>query len=327
MSKVKENNIPRKQNQVAHYLDTLAHLDTNPHNKQNNKELAQKVSFQKRAESKAISNGIIFSLIDNQPNTPLIKSYWNTYYCNHVILQEGNKVSSTFCNNRWCLVCNRIRTAKLINGYSPALNEFDQPMFVTLTDVTVKGRYLRSKVDERLNTLSNIIRALKKAKKAPIKAIRKLEVTYNETRNEYQPHIHMIVEGEEVANLILCRWLKQNKTAKRKGQDIQPADENSLLEIFKYTTKIVTKDGIHPIAQDLIFRAIRNKRTIQAYGIKRVSENIERTETTQILFKPPQIEIFKFDKYDWVSAYGELFSEYSPTNETIELINKFHKKF
>ena len=324
MPKVNENDISNKLNLEVHCLDTLAHLDTNLCNNQNNNELKEKVSYQKRAKSKAISNGIVFSLVDTKPDSPLLKSYWNTYHCNQVILQEGNKVSSTFCNNRWCLVCNRIRTAKLINGYAPSLNDFDEPMFITLTDVTVKGRYLRSTIEKRVKTLSNIIRSLKKAKKHPIRAIRKLEVTYNETRNEYHPHFHIIVNGKDIAESIVLRWLKNNTTAKRHAQDIQDADANSLIEIFKYSTKIITKDGMHPIAQDLIFRAIRNKRTIQAYGIKRISENIQRTESTNITFKAPQIEIFKFDKYDWVSAYGETFSEYEPSKDTIELINKLH---
>jgi hypothetical protein len=197
-------------------------------------------------------------------------------------------------------------------------------MFVTLTDKTVCGRNLASALSNRTKCLSNVIRTLKKRFKSNIKAIRKIEITYNQQTNEYHPHIHILVDGDLIATEIVKEWLKRNRTATNDAQDITQANQNSLIELFKYTTKLVTKNGINPKAQDLIFNVLRRKRTIQTYGIKRQCDKIDEYDTTEITFKRPQIEIFKFDKYDWVSAYGEVFSEYEPSNETIELINKLH---
>ena len=89
-------------------LDTLAQLRTETPSK-------PPVTLVKRAKAKFLTNGLSFPLIDL--NSPLKKSYWLTWHCTSVLLQEGQKITSRYCNNRWCIVCNRIRTAKLINGY------------------------------------------------------------------------------------------------------------------------------------------------------------------------------------------------------------------
>ena len=57
------------------------------------------LNYQKRARAKAFTNSYLFDLIDLK--SPLVKSYWNTYHCSRTILQEGKKLTSKYCNNRW----------------------------------------------------------------------------------------------------------------------------------------------------------------------------------------------------------------------------------
>ena len=73
-----------------------------------------------------------------------------------MLLQEGGKLSAKYCGNRWCLVCNSIRTAKLFAAYGPTLRSWEDAHFVTLTipwimpfDVERDLRYHFTKVHEQ----------------------------------------------------------------------------------------------------------------------------------------------------------------------------------
>ncbi len=54
--------------------------------------------------------------------SPLEKSYRNTVYCADALEQdESGTLKGRYCGNRWCLVCNRVRTARAINRYWAAI--------------------------------------------------------------------------------------------------------------------------------------------------------------------------------------------------------------
>ena len=116
--------------------------------------------LQNRARSKAITCSVVFKLTPLQ--SPLNKSYWSTYHCSNTILQDGRKMRSKYCNQRWCLVCNRIRTAKLMHGYLPSIDAMKDPQFVTLTRPNVKGSYLRATFGTMQSTFAQCKDALRK---------------------------------------------------------------------------------------------------------------------------------------------------------------------
>lgn len=288
----------------------------------------EKLNYQKRARAKAFTMSYLYDLIDLK--SPLQKSYWNTYHCSRTVLQEGRKFTAKYCNNRWCLTCNRIRTAKMINGYSSSITKFTAPQFVTLTIPNVKARDLRIAIEEMNSALMRIRRNLKKTHKVNLKALRKYESTYNAKSNTYHPHFHLIVDGEETSALLVDLWLNQFKEADRLGQDIRPASDTSLVELCKYFTKIIAKDNdYNPKALDIMFRAVKGKRTFQPIGIRKfVSEDIDEIQSQEIDFKPPANEIWVFeeDAYDWVTYDGELLSEYKPSDKDLIIIDKKYKQ-
>ena len=324
------SNIQSKK-EIDYNLDTLVQMvtsDVKPllFNEIQGKSKNQ-LNLQKRARAKAFTNSYLFDLIDLK--SPLNKSYWNTYHCTKTILQEGSKITAKYCNNRWCLTCNRIRTAKMINGYHSSINDFDNPQFVTLTIPNVKAKDLKSSIEQMNLSLMNCRRNLKKTFKINLKALRKYESTYNKRTNTYHPHFHLIVDGLDTSNRLVQQWLKQFPSADKKGQDIRQANENSLIELCKYFTKIIAKDSdYNPRALDIMFRAVKGKRTFQPIGIKKyVTEDIEDIQGQDIDFKPAQNQIWGYEKevFDWVTADGELLSEYSPTREELKLINQEYK--
>lgn len=285
MTKIRNNTIlvaPPKM----YSLDTLAQLDGNFINVGNRNA---GVTLQRRAFAKYYTNKIIFPLINL--NSPLNKSYWNTFHCVSQLQQnpEG-KITSKYCKNRWCIVCNKIRTGILHNTHKKSL-EGVKTKFITLT-----SRYTatcRTKKDLAI-VYELMIKAWQKSwrstkeKYGNLMAIRKTEITWKYRRangviDTYHPHFHIILEGNNgEAEYLVSQWLKNMPNARLKSQDIKNADEKVFNEMFKYVCKMWSKelnrktgkhDFVLPYPADKmndIFEVLHGKRTIQTYNLKKV---------------------------------------------------------
>ena len=299
----------------ARALDTSAQLVTDPSKK-------TLETLTRRAKAKFITNGLSFPLIDL--DSPLKKSYWRTFYCTSVLLQEGKKITSQYCNNRWCIVCNRIRTAKMIEKYYPVImEEVQDRQFVTLTLPNVQGQRLRQVIKEMILNFQRIKHKMLVRDQVKIKGIRKIEVTYNPSRNDFHPHFHLIIEGKDQAKQLLQEWLIRYPKAVDQAQDVRPADHNSIIELLKYTAKLIHKDdytklddgrieiGIHAQALDTIFQALYRKRTYQGFGIRvKLNEDVSELESEVFEEITSNIDAWTWeqDTSDWISTYGELLT-------------------
>jgi hypothetical protein len=279
-------------------LDTLAQL---PPNSPPLLKSRTPKDLLKRARSKWYTQQIVYSLVDL--NSPLKKYYWNAYHCSSVIKQVGKELTSKYCNTRACNVCNRIRTAKLMNGYISQLvgRHLD---FVTLTVPNCPAEELPDVICKMIKDFTLINRKLREKKSIEINGIRKIEVTYNSAKNTYHPHIHLLVDNG--SQLIVDQWLERNTEAKRIAQDIRQADEKSLPELFKYTTKIIGhKAGeivVYATALDVILRALTKIRTYQPFGdIRKVSEDVDNVNAQEYEDLPEMpIAKWQWEECDWV---------------------------
>lgn len=280
--------------------------------------------FKKRAKSKFITMGFLNDLIAIK--SPLKKSYINTLFCVRELMYdtEKGKMTGKYCNNRWCLVCNRIRTGKLMNGYLNEISGLKEKFMVTLTIPNIDENHLNPTIKQMNKDFRKILDNARK-KKLPLDGIRKIECTYNMSKDNYHPHFHIIVGGKNQANFILNEWLKKYPKANKKAQDIRKADDNSIKELFKYFTKVVTRKKeqgkndypvfIKPL--DTINQAFYGKRVFQPFGkIRRQSEEVEeiRAENLTVEFDGNLWEWVQ-DQSDWVSEYGEMLTG-----------NDYHKK-
>lgn len=313
-------------------LDTLAQLSTKRVKNQAQTQCnCGKEKLQKRAKRKSITDALVYRLVNI--DSPLNKAYWNTYHCSSTITQEGNKIKTTYCKNRWCNVCNSIRTAQLILGYRDPLMNLNDPHFVTLTLRSISGRKLSQTITDMQNSLNRIRKRLHK-RGTPVKGIRKLECNYNKNRSTYNPHFHLIVQTEEAAKLLVKEWRKEfPKSTGRKAQHIESVNdfkgrtkEASMLELFKYFTKVVTKEGFHPKQMDTIFQAMKGRRTVQTMGIKMVKvsdEDLDNIEAKTIDHKEEGNYQWDWQRlaFDWVNGDGELLSEYDPSTKELEFIS------
>ena len=292
-------------------LDTLAQLRTCDPNR-----------LLKRARSKYFTSSIAIGLADLK--TPLEKYYWNAYHCCDRLLQQGATITGKYCNSRICNVCNRIRTAKAINGYAATLKlTIPNAQFVTLTRKNVTASALSETITKMCYDFRKILNAniskKRYGKSVTMDGIRKLEITYNVLQNTFHPHFH-IVTGIESAEVLRSEWLKRNEGVTEKhAQDIRPVTDETLIELFKYATKVVTKGkrSVPFPALDVIMQSLHHRRIIQPFGaIRRVSEDVDELHS-DIYPELPEYELMEWcwHEHDWINCYAECLTGYAPDVE------------
>jgi hypothetical protein len=116
-----------------------------------------------------------------------------------------------------------------------------------------------------------------------------------------------------------------------KGQDITKADDDSMIELFKYFTKIVTKKkAIPPENLNEIFIAIRKMHTVRPFGFQvSLPEDEEEIEFDLESKEMSELNIYGWEQelHDWVSQItGEKLSGYVPSDKVKEWVKQFEVK-
>jgi hypothetical protein len=317
---------PIKQPQKRVALDTLAQLDIFPKSNTNAKALE---TLEKRAFAKYYTMKLLYPLIDlkNERNT----SYWNTFHCVKTLEEntEG-KITAKYCKNRWCIVCNKIRTGILHNTHKKSLQAIETRFVTLTTELTrtcVTKEDLATALDLMTKAFSKAWRNTKN-KYGKLKALRKTEVTWKDYRGTFHPHFHIILENNsDEAEYLVKQWLKQFPNATRKAQDISITDEKVFNETFKYLCKMwdTKKDKStneykivlpYPVEKmDNIFEVFKGKRTIQTYNLNDVElddfEDIHATVFTDEIRDYHTLWNWEQELKTWVDySTGELRTEW-----------------
>ena len=288
-------------------------------------------ALRKRARAKFYSLRLAVGLANL--NSPLQKSYWGTYHCAGVLEQVGDKITTRYCGHRWCTVCNRIRTAKLMNGYSGPLSHLPEKMFVTLTLPNVPGAELRATIMAMTAHSQAIQDKFKKRRKRKLQdwqlvGLRKLECTYNWRTRQFHPHFHFIISGEAAADALRSEWLARVPTATIEAQHICPTRQGSENELFKYFSKLVTNvDGVRfslvePL--NVIFVAMQGLRVFQPIGLKKdITEDVADVQSVVVqgIEQVPEHTYWQYDWSDWVNhETGEARTGYLPSEQMETLV-------
>jgi len=258
-------------------------------------------------------------------NNDRLNGYKRAHECANYLFQDGSKVTAYYCKHRCCNVCNRIKAAKMLNVYTKPLLEIKDMHFVTLTAPNVPGGLLRYEI-VRMNNVwrQQIYRSIKRYHKhLNLRGMRKLEITYNYKKRDFNPHFHFLVDGQELSELIRKLWLKYNPKASIDGQDIRKANSKSLYELFKYVTKSVVDKNYSAVAMDTIYAALKDKNTYYPFGLnKYVSEEIEELQSQVIDFKNERVDVWKWcnDLSDWYTTENEPFINRPMENKTKGII-------
>ena len=246
-------------------------------------------TLKKQQWAKSLSQYFVMKMLKLCPDSKLYSSYFNSTKCTSTKLytmdENGKgKLTSTYCKNRWCYVCNRIRTAININHYLPQLNQFGNPFFVTLTLPTCTADELKDRIDHFLKAWRNIYKRsfngdkLKEVAEKNIKlnGVRSIECTLR-PEGKYHLHMHLIIDGWHNAEWVVKQWLKLHPEANKLAQDIrniyvsneaEPLNVGGLMEVFKYAIKMTTsakKDEDFP-RMNIVFETFKGRRLLSAFG-------------------------------------------------------------
>ena len=290
-------------------LDKLVQLPTKPviipSDGKGNKR--SKKSLSTRASRKYHTNQILAPLLyyAKEIDSPLHNHYQKAFYCNNTLTQINGKLTGKYCNSRVCHTCNRIRTAKQINGYEPimarSIAEGNKIAFATLTIPNVKDTELKDTIRIMKKELSLIQRVLKERRGITAKGITKLEVTWSFKRRDFHPHFHILSDSFDYNQMIIEEWLKRFPTARIKAQKNKYANiKNSLKELFKYSTKIIDTDSrsnkkienkttahVNISALDVIMNSLHKQRIITSFGMKQLSEEVDSLVSQEYYDLPP----------------------------------------
>lgn len=268
-------------------------------------------SLIKRARAKYYTQLLIRPLVNwaEKNNSPLYKQYKNILSCNSTLIQKEDSIHGSYCSNKACQVCSRIRTARMIDAYEMPLKEleidYDGLDFVTLTVKNVKGELLKPTIRKMVKEFTLINRWMREKLKLPTAGIRQLEVTYNSRTNEYHPHFHIVCPSGQ-GQIIYDEWLYRFPTSHKKGQHVAKWDGN-LKELFKYATKII--DTTSKPKKEFAKGEFKSNIQIDEEGKKIIPVNLKALDT--ILCSLTGIRV--------TQPFGELYN--IAINENLNAVN------
>lgn len=264
------------------------------------------------------------------------KAFRNMAFCASTLVRKGKKITSRYCRNRTCIVCNSIRQAVLLKRYKPVMQDWNC-YFVTLTIPNVIPEKLRTALDE-MNLIfkrikdkaSKHIRRVAAGKSERrdnmpndhFKGLRKYECTINANTKTLHPHFHFIVDSKETADYILREWLARTQHlgtngTDRKGQEVSKATPGTEMELFKYFTKVVssekTKEGNKKIIYIKyvydIYKGFQGVQTFRHFGFKmpKVDEaaEVQAEEVVEVQEQKPT----ESEYYNWQQSEGDYIGQ------------------
>ena len=291
-------------------------------------------TFKHKARQKRLTQKLMIGMVNL--DSDLTKSYWRTYNCCESLLQYDKKISFQRCKNRFCLDCNGYRTAKLINGYLHQIEAMTDPWFVTLSRVNCSWDDLDREIsflNSQFAKIRNWFRSQRlRGAIVFLDGLKKFEVTYSILRDDFHPHIHLIVDGQFNAYTLLGQWFRLVDGAGAQGQDVRQADPGSVKELFKYMTKFWKEDekdnetieAYNPEELDHIMKAMKGKQVFKSFGrIKKTPDVVPDSETLDVQGIKGGIHCWKWDKNssDWINEYGEIFCDYKPNLRDQKIYN------
>lgn len=195
---------------------------------------------------------------------------------------ETKKIhKANFCKNRFCPLCAWRQTKKDALKISIIMEFIKKELdldfiFLTLTAPNVKAENLNEEI-KKYNKSFKKLSERKEFKKISKGYIRKLEITYNQKRNDYHPHFHVIIVVNKSyfksrdylsKSKFLNLWqecMNDNSITQVDVRRIDTDDKKSISEIAKYGAK----DSDYMYSQDVFdvfYKALKGKQLVTYSG-------------------------------------------------------------
>lgn len=235
--------------------------------------------------------------------------------------EQSKIVKANRCMNRFCPICMATKARKeafMLNIILQVLRTFKfNFIFLTLTVPNVKGDKLAYELDEEYLALKRLIQR-KEFKAVSQGYVRKTEITYNQERDDYHPHIHMLIVVKpnyftDTNNYISQkRWQELWKSCKRDDSitqvNVKKADASSFYELSKYEAKDFDMLGYSQEVFDVFYRALKGRKTLTYNG---------KFQELKKLYKANRLDDFKpVDDTQYVDTSFHSFNRSKSKYET-----------
>lgn len=191
-----------------------------------------------------------------------------------------------FCKNRLCPMCNWRRSLKYSwqakEIIDEALKQYPNGrfLFLTLTVKNVPGRDLSQAIIELNKSFDRLFRR-KKVSKNMIGYIRALEVTYSDERDDYHPHIHVLLMVKPTYFKGKENYISQSDWTEMWEQSAK-LDYTPLVNIKAVKEKVARDDLKNDFSEDGIMKAVLEtaKYPVKPFEVERDKKGnvIERSE-------------------------------------------------
>ncbi len=303
-------------------------------------DLTDLKALKNQSKKKMITQSVVLGLLkvaELKGNKEMRQQLWNTYHCHSKPVTSNGRRYGNYCKNRFCTVCCGNRKAEMIKKYLPVLETWTDPQFVTLTVQAVPARGLKKRWAGVMRAFREIERKLRmqnrRGKGIKLVGIKSTESNFNATSNTYNPHLHLIVQTKEMAEVLVKEWLAKwtKKFALPVAQKIKTISnkEKILIEVIKYGTKIFTEPDpnnkkakaprkIYLAAMYNILVAMQGMRVFDRFGF-----NLPKGSGS----KPKKSIVKEFEKWehnpkinDWENGRGQTLTKYLPDAKLIDLL-------
>ena len=223
-------------------------------------------------------------------------------------------VKANRCMNRFCPICMATKARKeaymllIILKFLSCAKGYEF-IFLTLTVPNVAGDELVRELDEQYLALKRLIQR-KEFKAISNGFIRKTEITYNQKRNDFHPHIHMLIAVNKSyfteKNLYVSQhkwqeiWKKCKKDNSITQVHVKKANESSFKELAKYEAKDFDMLGYSQEVFDVFYKALKGRKTLTFNGCFQEAKK---------MYKEGKLDEYKeVDKTEYVDTFFHMFN-------------------
>lgn len=202
------------------------------------------------------------------------------------MLSGGN-----FCNNRFCPFCSWLKAKRTAFELLELIKvvEYKEKfafLFITLTAPNVPKEKLREEIEE-FNVSFKRLFQTKEFKVFNKGFIRKLEITYNEERDDYHPHFHLVVAVNKSyftsrnymsKKRLLELWQRAKRDTSITQVDIKPCRMDTVKQVMELATYSAKQGELYSSKEvfDGFYEGLYRKKLIVYNGIfKEYKKKIE----------------------------------------------------
>lgn len=207
---------------------------------------------------------------------------------NYVSVTNYGIVTGSYCKNRYCPFCAKVKELEIKALIEELLNHFSNRTILfatfTVTSVVVKNV---EEIKEHREKLTKAFTKMIRSFKTVTGYIKKLETTFNEETSQLNIHIHsfLLVTNYSSNYIKLSEWKKkwQQATGDNKAKEIKIVlinkEEKSLKKLSSYVSKLdLSKMKINDEISNLFSNAEKSKRDITFGGEFKEAKKVTEAE-------------------------------------------------